>query len=158
MGALTSRQHAGVEEVDIPSNFVYRYPPKSGEDRARAAGRAEGRPRVRCCGRATRWPGRPGVGLGEGEVFGMQGGGVRSPFLSPATPRRGPQGARGVTEVTARVLGGNLLCDRDARRRGCGVAVAAGFRRIPGRHLGQVLSPVCRILTSGTVRSAFLWA
>lgn len=31
MGALTSRQHAGVEEVDIPSNSVYRYPPKSGE-------------------------------------------------------------------------------------------------------------------------------
>ncbi|XP_077897756.1 E3 ubiquitin ligase RNF157 isoform X4 [Ictidomys tridecemlineatus] len=30
MGALTSRQHAGVEEVDIPSNSVYRYPPKSG--------------------------------------------------------------------------------------------------------------------------------
>ena len=31
MGALTSRQHAGGEEVDIPSNSVYRYPPKSGE-------------------------------------------------------------------------------------------------------------------------------
>ncbi|XP_055971413.1 E3 ubiquitin ligase RNF157 [Sorex fumeus] len=30
MGALTSRQHAGVEEVDVPSNSVYRYPPKSG--------------------------------------------------------------------------------------------------------------------------------
>ncbi|XP_049626722.1 E3 ubiquitin ligase RNF157 [Suncus etruscus] len=30
MGALTSRQHAGVEEVDIPANSVYRYPPKSG--------------------------------------------------------------------------------------------------------------------------------
>nr|XP_023420728.1 E3 ubiquitin ligase RNF157 isoform X1 [Cavia porcellus] len=30
MGALTSRQHAGMEEVDIPSNSVYRYPPKSG--------------------------------------------------------------------------------------------------------------------------------
>ncbi|MEE6520127.1 hypothetical protein FKM82_017927 [Ascaphus truei] len=30
MGALMSRQHAGVEEVDIPSNSVYRYPPKSG--------------------------------------------------------------------------------------------------------------------------------
>ncbi|XP_078510707.1 E3 ubiquitin ligase RNF157 isoform X5 [Lissotriton helveticus] len=30
MGALTSRQHAGVEEVDITSNSVYRYPPKSG--------------------------------------------------------------------------------------------------------------------------------
>ncbi|XP_040845561.1 E3 ubiquitin ligase RNF157 isoform X2 [Ochotona curzoniae] len=30
MGALTSRQHAGVEEVDIPCNSVYRYPPKSG--------------------------------------------------------------------------------------------------------------------------------
>ncbi|XP_065503732.1 E3 ubiquitin ligase RNF157 [Caloenas nicobarica] len=30
MGALTSRQNAGVEEVDIPANSVYRYPPKSG--------------------------------------------------------------------------------------------------------------------------------
>ncbi|XP_077780359.1 E3 ubiquitin ligase RNF157 isoform X2 [Podarcis muralis] len=30
MGALTSRQNAGVEEVDIPSNSIYRYPPKSG--------------------------------------------------------------------------------------------------------------------------------
>ncbi|XP_064858731.1 E3 ubiquitin ligase RNF157-like isoform X3 [Oncorhynchus nerka] len=30
MGALTSRQNAGVEEVDVPSNSVYRYPPKSG--------------------------------------------------------------------------------------------------------------------------------
>uniref|UniRef100_A0A672LFK4 E3 ubiquitin-protein ligase n=1 Tax=Sinocyclocheilus grahami TaxID=75366 RepID=A0A672LFK4_SINGR len=30
MGALTSRQNAGVEEVDIASNSVYRYPPKSG--------------------------------------------------------------------------------------------------------------------------------
>lgn len=31
MGALTSRQNAGVEEVDVPANSVYRYPPKSGE-------------------------------------------------------------------------------------------------------------------------------
>ncbi|XP_040185992.1 E3 ubiquitin ligase RNF157 isoform X2 [Rana temporaria] len=30
MGALTSRQHAGVEEVDMPSSSIYRYPPKSG--------------------------------------------------------------------------------------------------------------------------------
>ncbi|XP_047232253.1 E3 ubiquitin ligase RNF157 isoform X2 [Girardinichthys multiradiatus] len=30
MGALTSRQNIGVEELDIPSNSVYRYPPKSG--------------------------------------------------------------------------------------------------------------------------------
>ncbi|XP_072312388.1 E3 ubiquitin ligase Rnf157 isoform X2 [Eucyclogobius newberryi] len=30
MGALTSRQNMGVEEVDIPSYSVYRYPPKSG--------------------------------------------------------------------------------------------------------------------------------
>ncbi|KAG8446077.1 hypothetical protein GDO86_013813 [Hymenochirus boettgeri] len=30
MGALTSRQHAGVEEVDMPCNSMYRYPPKSG--------------------------------------------------------------------------------------------------------------------------------
>lgn len=30
MGALTSRQNVGVEEVDIPSTSVYRYPPKSG--------------------------------------------------------------------------------------------------------------------------------
>lgn len=31
MGALTSRQNIGVEEVDIPTNSVYRYPPKSGK-------------------------------------------------------------------------------------------------------------------------------
>ncbi|XP_029312746.1 E3 ubiquitin ligase RNF157 isoform X2 [Cottoperca gobio] len=30
MGALTSRQNIGVEEVDISSSSVYRYPPKSG--------------------------------------------------------------------------------------------------------------------------------
>ncbi|XP_040032571.2 E3 ubiquitin ligase Rnf157 isoform X2 [Gasterosteus aculeatus] len=30
MGALTSRQNIGVEELDIPSSSVYRYPPKSG--------------------------------------------------------------------------------------------------------------------------------
>ncbi|XP_074870986.1 E3 ubiquitin ligase RNF157 isoform X2 [Carettochelys insculpta] len=30
MGALASRQNAGVEEVDIPAHSVYRYPPKSG--------------------------------------------------------------------------------------------------------------------------------
>nr|XP_047920514.1 E3 ubiquitin ligase RNF157 [Anser cygnoides] len=30
MGALSSRQNAGVEEVDVPANSVYRYPPKSG--------------------------------------------------------------------------------------------------------------------------------
>ncbi|XP_039292455.1 E3 ubiquitin-protein ligase MGRN1 isoform X2 [Nilaparvata lugens] len=30
MGALTSRQNAGVEEVDIVSNHAYKYPPKSG--------------------------------------------------------------------------------------------------------------------------------
>ncbi|XP_077482278.1 E3 ubiquitin ligase RNF157 isoform X4 [Stigmatopora argus] len=30
MGAFVSRQNIGVEEVDIPSNSVYRYPPKSG--------------------------------------------------------------------------------------------------------------------------------
>ncbi|XP_043924035.1 E3 ubiquitin ligase RNF157 [Protopterus annectens] len=30
MGAWASRQNAGVEELDIPSNSVYRYPPKSG--------------------------------------------------------------------------------------------------------------------------------
>lgn len=42
MGALTSRQHAGVEEVDIPSNSVYRYPPKSGEG-ARRTGWGGGR-------------------------------------------------------------------------------------------------------------------
>ncbi|XP_034049740.1 E3 ubiquitin ligase RNF157 isoform X1 [Thalassophryne amazonica] len=30
MGALTSRQNIGVEEVDIPSSSVYRYPPKTG--------------------------------------------------------------------------------------------------------------------------------
>ncbi|XP_061667336.1 E3 ubiquitin ligase RNF157 isoform X1 [Syngnathoides biaculeatus] len=30
MGVFASRQNIGVEEVDIPSNSVYRYPPKSG--------------------------------------------------------------------------------------------------------------------------------
>lgn len=30
MGAITSRQHAGVEEVDIISNHAYKYPPRSG--------------------------------------------------------------------------------------------------------------------------------
>ncbi|XP_075220083.1 mahogunin ring finger 1 [Lycorma delicatula] len=30
MGAFTSRQNAGVEEVDIVSNHAYKYPPKSG--------------------------------------------------------------------------------------------------------------------------------
>uniref|UniRef100_A0AAV2LJQ9 E3 ubiquitin-protein ligase n=1 Tax=Knipowitschia caucasica TaxID=637954 RepID=A0AAV2LJQ9_KNICA len=30
MGALTSRQNMGVEELDIPCSSVYRYPPKSG--------------------------------------------------------------------------------------------------------------------------------
>ncbi|XP_063225764.1 E3 ubiquitin-protein ligase MGRN1 isoform X2 [Bacillus rossius redtenbacheri] len=30
MGALTSRQHVGVEEVDIVSNHAYKYPPRSG--------------------------------------------------------------------------------------------------------------------------------
>jgi hypothetical protein len=33
MGALTSRQHAGVEEVDIVSNHAYKYPPRSGMSR-----------------------------------------------------------------------------------------------------------------------------
>lgn len=31
MGALTSRQHAGVEEVDVVSNHAYKYPPRSGK-------------------------------------------------------------------------------------------------------------------------------
>lgn len=31
MGALTSRQNAGVEEVDIGSNHAYKYPPRCGE-------------------------------------------------------------------------------------------------------------------------------
>lgn len=30
MGLLTSRQNAGVEEVDITSNHAYKYPPRSG--------------------------------------------------------------------------------------------------------------------------------
>lgn len=32
MGAFTSRNNAGVEEVDIASNNAYRYPPKMGEN------------------------------------------------------------------------------------------------------------------------------
>lgn len=31
MGALASRQNAGVEEVDIVSNHAYKYPPLSGK-------------------------------------------------------------------------------------------------------------------------------
>lgn len=32
MGALlATRQHAGIEEVDIGPNHIYRYPPRSGE-------------------------------------------------------------------------------------------------------------------------------
>jgi len=30
MGAITSRQHAGVEEVDVGAHHAYRYPPRSG--------------------------------------------------------------------------------------------------------------------------------
>lgn len=30
MGAITSRQHAGVEEADVVSNHAYKYPPRSG--------------------------------------------------------------------------------------------------------------------------------
>jgi hypothetical protein len=30
MGSLASRQHAGVEEVDVVSNHAYKYPPRSG--------------------------------------------------------------------------------------------------------------------------------
>lgn len=32
MGALTSRQHAGVEEADVVSNHAYKYPPRSGKN------------------------------------------------------------------------------------------------------------------------------
>lgn len=31
MGALTSRQNPGVEEVDVISTHAYKYPPRSGE-------------------------------------------------------------------------------------------------------------------------------
>lgn len=69
MGALTSRQHAGVEEVDIPSNSVYRYPPKSGEGRARArrgpGGGEAARRMLRASGAAVRAaPSRPQSGGG----------------------------------------------------------------------------------------------
>lgn len=30
MGALASRQNAGVEEADVVSNHAYKYPPRSG--------------------------------------------------------------------------------------------------------------------------------
>lgn len=30
MGSLTSRQNAGVEEVDISTNHAYKYPPRTG--------------------------------------------------------------------------------------------------------------------------------
>lgn len=32
MGALTSRQNAGVEEADVVSNHAYKYPPRSGKN------------------------------------------------------------------------------------------------------------------------------
>lgn len=88
MGALTSRQHAGVEEVDIPSNSVYRYPPKSGEGRARAAGSGGGEGER--------------VGLGAGQVGGrgeMQDGEVSS-IPHPGVAALGTAGVCGVTEVT----------------------------------------------------------
>lgn len=97
MGALTSRQHAGVEEVDIPSNSVYRYPPKSGEGRARAAGSGGGEGERHGGG-----PGGPRVGLGAGQVGGrgeMQNGEVSS-IPHPGVAALGTAGACGVTEVT----------------------------------------------------------
>lgn len=33
MGSLTSRQNAGVEEVDISTNHAYKYPPRTGDYR-----------------------------------------------------------------------------------------------------------------------------
>uniref|UniRef100_A0A803T4H0 Uncharacterized protein n=1 Tax=Anolis carolinensis TaxID=28377 RepID=A0A803T4H0_ANOCA len=53
MGALSSRQNAGEEEVDsLPSHAIYRYPPKSGKPfkgREREGGRLE---EAQCdCGR-----------------------------------------------------------------------------------------------------------
>lgn len=95
MGALTSRQHAGVEEVDIPSNSVYRYPPKSGEGRARAlrAGRRGGRASD-AAGRLRDGPRRPRVALGEGGGLRDTGLGV-SRIPEPPTLRRGTAGACG---------------------------------------------------------------
>lgn len=51
MGAIASRQSAGVEEVDIGVNHAYRYPPKSGQwgNGAKVSGT------------------RPGHGQGQGE-------------------------------------------------------------------------------------------
>lgn len=157
MGALTSRQHAGVEEVDIPSNSVYRYPPKSGEGRARATGRAEGRPRVGCCGRATRWPGRPRVGRGAGEVFGMQGGG-RSPSRASATPRGGLQVPAG--SPRSPLASSVVICSATGTR-------AAGDAALQRLRVGEAsLTGTCarccpRAVASmslGTARSAFLRA
>lgn len=69
--------------------------------RARAAGRAEGRPRVGCCGRAARRSGRPRAGLRAGEVFRLRGVGCPS-SRAPATPCGGLQVPAGVIEVTLR--------------------------------------------------------
>lgn len=159
MGALTSRQHAGVEEVDIPSNSVYRYPPKSGEGRARAAGPGGGEGERHGGG-----PGGPRVGLGAGQVAGG-GEGCRAgrcpPSRTPTSPRGGLQVPAGSSRSRSCEdgLGGPLLCVKDACRMpgmrrcsDCGFGEAS----LTGRHLCQLSSPGCLILAAGTVRSGFL--
>lgn len=72
MGALTSRQNAGVEEVDIPANSVYRYPPKSGEPPG-------------CLGsRSRRWGGTEGSESGTHRARPCSGRG------DPAHPKTNP--------------------------------------------------------------------
>lgn len=118
MGALTSRQHAGVEEVDIPSNSVYRYPPKSGEG-----------------GRAP-----PGLGRGRGvPAPGSRGSwGPRGPpslrsDLGGRTSRRGVQGClRGLGGVAAAATQSAPGRERPARSSSCDRRVpCAGALRLP---------------------------
>lgn len=132
MGALTSRQHAGVEEVDIPSNSVYRYPPKSGEGRARAGGPGGGEGERRGGG-----PGGPRVGLGAGQVAGVEGvqGWEVSSIPDPGDAARGLQVPAGSPRSPSSEDGlGGLLCSAPGTRAacpGCGVAATAGLERHP---------------------------
>lgn len=111
MGALTSRQHAGVEEVDIPSNSVYRYPPKSGErERGLRGGRdapargvprgprrPSGRRRCRAISEGGRCWTRSGRGCFRALGGGRRGGQPLRRGLGAACAPSGP-----VTETCAR--------------------------------------------------------
>lgn len=124
MGALTSRQHAGVEEVDIPSNSVYRYPPKSGEGAARAGeevatllGGGSGGARDRVLQVAAERSWREG-----GRSCGRSAGVLQGPWRG----RRGGQPSAGGRDRPAF----RLPCDRDLCLGDCGSRGAG----CPGRR------------------------